>query len=600
VSVVPSAVEPSAVVDRPAPRPRTRAHWLILGCYLFGALLVTARLWVDPAGRMQTGDAQDVNLFAWFLRYSATAVSHGRLPALVTTTLNAPHGVNMMWNTAFLLPGVLLTPLTLLAGPQASLTLILTLSIAGSAASMYWVLRRWDATLPAAALGGAIYGFSPALLNSGTGHYHLALAIIPPLIIDALLRIITGRGRPVPTGAWMGLLTAAQLFIGEEPLVYTAIASLVLIAVIVAGHPRAVLGRVRGAALGLATGGTVVLAICAYPLWVQLRGPLHEHSILWGPWSGPIGFYVDPSANLLFHTTASAATVADYNLGLPEVLAYLGWPLIVVLVFAAIRYWRDPRVRAAAVACLLLELCNLGGGVLLLRGYHIPGWLLPYHWLQGLPMMAQVLPDRFCLLGDGAAAAVLAFSLDLARREEHRLWGWRRNIPAAVAVLAVLPLVPLPYHTAPVPPVPAGWQTAFARMRLAPDARVLVVPIPLVTQTKPMRWQATTGEPGTLIGGYFLGPSPTGQAVFGLGSTQDAAVELNELWASNRRGHVPSSAVIRSALASWRPAAVVAVTRPNSRLAQFLTGLLGRPAFDVGKVLAWRLLAASGPARRAA
>jgi hypothetical protein len=240
------------------------------------------------------------------------------------------------------------------------------------------------------------------------------------------------------------------------------------------------------------------------------------------------------------------------------------------------------------VACLLLELCNLGGGVLLLGGLQVPGWLLPYHWLQGLPMMAQVLPDRFCILGDGAAAAVLAFSLDLARREEPRLWGWRRNIPAAVAVLAVLPLVPLPYRAAAVPPVPAGWQTAFTRLRLAPDARVLVVPVPLVTQTKPMRWQATTGEPGTLIGGYFLGPSPTGQAVFSLGSTQDAAVDLNELWASGRHSQA-ASAVIRSGLASWRPAAVVAVTRPNSKLAQFLIGLLGRPGFEVGKVLAWRL-----------
>ncbi|HEX3923454.1 MAG TPA: hypothetical protein VHY31_14290, partial [Streptosporangiaceae bacterium] len=57
------------------------------------------------------------------------------------------------------------TPITLLAGPQASLTLALTASIAGSAASAFWVLRRWDASRPAAALGGAVYGFSPALLN---------------------------------------------------------------------------------------------------------------------------------------------------------------------------------------------------------------------------------------------------------------------------------------------------------------------------------------------------------------------------------------------------------------------------------------------------
>ena len=36
--------------------------------------------------------------------------------------MNAPHGINLMWNTSLLLPGVLMTPVTLLAGPQTSLT----------------------------------------------------------------------------------------------------------------------------------------------------------------------------------------------------------------------------------------------------------------------------------------------------------------------------------------------------------------------------------------------------------------------------------------------------------------------------------------------
>jgi len=114
---------------------RRGAAWLVLCCYLAAAVAVTARLWVDPAGRLQVGDPHDVDLFAWYMRYAATAVSHGRLPALVTTALNPPQGVNLMWNTSFLLPGIVLTPVTLLAGPQTSLTLVLTLSLAGSAAA---------------------------------------------------------------------------------------------------------------------------------------------------------------------------------------------------------------------------------------------------------------------------------------------------------------------------------------------------------------------------------------------------------------------------------------------------------------------------------
>ena len=78
-------------------------------------MAVTWRLWADPASHTVAGNPNDADLFAWFMRYDATAVAHGRLPALVTAAMNAPQGINLMWNTSMLLPGVLLAPVTLLA-----------------------------------------------------------------------------------------------------------------------------------------------------------------------------------------------------------------------------------------------------------------------------------------------------------------------------------------------------------------------------------------------------------------------------------------------------------------------------------------------------
>jgi hypothetical protein len=261
----------------------------------------------------------------------------------------------------------------------------------------------------------------------------------------------------------------------------------------------------------------------------------------------------------------------------------------VVLLAAAIWFWRDLRVRAAAVACAVLELCNLGGGPLRVGNFRLSGSFLPYHWLQGLPTMAQVLPDRFCILGAGAAGAVLAFSLDLARSPKPQARPWLRRIPAIVAVLAVLPLVPLPYHAAPVPPVPAGWQTAFSRLRLAPGDSVLVIPVTLVVNSEVMRWQADTGEPASMVAGYILRASNTGQAVFNIGPPQVAAELLNRLWAGRTRVRRSSAALVGAALAYWRPAAIIAVTSESSRLARFMTRLVGRPAFHVGSVVVWRL-----------
>ena len=575
--------------------------WLVVCCYLAGAVAVTARLWVDPAGRAQVGDSNDVDLFVWFVRYAATAVGHGQLPALVTSAMNAPQGVNLMWNTSFLLPGVLLAPVTLLAGPQVSLTVALTLGFAGSAASLFWVLRRWGASLGAAALAGAVYGFSPALVASGAGHYHLQLAVLPPLIIDAALRLVTGRGRMVRGGVWLGLLCAAQLFVGEELLVYTVIATVILAVAVALSRPRAVPARARGAAGGLAAAAAVFLLVDGYALWTQFRGPLAEHSKLGGSLTGNLSWFVTPSAALWFHTQASAAEAASQQLA-AEYVSYLGWPLIGVLVVCAVVFWRDVRVRATAVTCAVLELCALGGGSLRVGGGVMwPGRLLPWHWLQGLPGLAQVLPWRFSILADGAAAAVLAFALDRAWAAVSRArdgggrpdwpgW-WPRAAFTAVAVLAVLPLVPRPYQAAPVPLAPAGWDATFTRLQLPADAPVLIVPYPSLRQAQVLRWQAETGQPRAMIGGYFVGPDATGQAAFPweVEGPQTAFTDYLGALSQGLRQPSPSGAEVRAAMAFLRPSAVVAVTSPQSPVARALTRLFGRPAFRIGEVLSWRL-----------
>jgi hypothetical protein len=440
VSLVAPALESARAAERSRERARTLTPWLIGCCYALGAVAVTCRLWADPATRAQAGDVQDVNLFAWFMRYEATAIAHGRLPALTTAALNPPHGVSLMWNTSLLLPGVLLAPVTLLAGPLVTLTLVLTLGFAGSAASLYLVLRRWGASLAAAAIGGAVYGFSPALLNSGIGHYHLQFAVLPPLIIDALLRIVTGRGGAMRIGIWLGVLAAAQLFTGEELLSDTALACLVLVLVLVASQPRGVSVKARHAAIGIATGVAVMLVICGRALWEQFRGPLTEHyaprfthytSFL----SAHPSVFVTPPGDLLFHTSASAAVAAAYPGHMTEYLAYLGWPLLVLLVAAAIRYWRHPPVRVMAVTFAVLELLSLGGS------YRVAGPFLPWHWLQGLPVFAELIPDRLAIFADGAAAAVLAFALDRARQEAPVRGDHARAGPARLAV-CVCPAAP--------------------------------------------------------------------------------------------------------------------------------------------------------------
>jgi hypothetical protein len=586
--VLPAIAAPAAATRRSLSR-HGLLTGLILAGYLLAAAAVTWRLWADPASRMIAGNPNDANLFAWFLRYDATAVTHWRLPALVTAAMNAPQGVNVMWNTFLLLPGVLLAPVTLTLGPQTALTVLATAGFAGSAASLFFVLRRWGVSLRAAALAGAVYGFSPALLHASIGHYNLQLAILPPLIIDALVRLCLRSRTPLRTGLWLGLLVTAQLFTSEELLLLTVIAGLLLLAVLAAGRPRAAVSRLRPAAAGLGVAAAVTLLLGGYALWVQFFGPLTQSGSAFLPdfFKNDVTSFVTPSGHLLFHTAGSAAAAARYQGGAPEYLAYLGWPLIAALLAITIAFWRRPAVRATAVTLAVLELLSLGGHPLV-SGINHPGIALPWHWLESVPVVGAALPDRFSIVADGMAAALLAYGLDTART---RVSSIRHGglVATAAAVLVCLPLIPRPLPAATAERLPVGWSAAFAALHLSPDARVLVVPVPTATLTAAMRWQADTGEPGSLIGGYFTGPAWNGRAYVEGNGVAATAQYLDSLWSAGPRAAAPSPVQLKTDLDTWRPAAVVAVTSPGSALGRYLVRLFGRPPIHSGRVLAWRL-----------
>ncbi len=594
--------------------------------YLLAALALTLWLWRDPASRTVAGNPNDADQFAWFFRYDATAIAHWHLPALVTTAMNAPQGVNVMWNTFMLLPGIVLAPVTLACGPQVSLTLLLSIGFAGSATAMFAVLRRWQVSVPGAALGAAVYGFSPALVHSAVGHYDLQFAVFPPLIADAVLRLATGRASARRGGLRLGLLVTAQLFISEEILFGTALATVLLLIVMAAGRPRDVAGRIAALAGGLGTAACVLAVIAGCPLWVQFFGPLHEHGSPFTTdfFKNDLSGFVVPSSYLLFHTAGSAAEALRYQGLLPEYLGYLGWPLIAVLAAGTIRFWRRLPVRACAVAWAVLEVFSLGGT--LLASGHEHQWIkLPWYWLQSLPVLSAALPDRFSIVADGAAAALLAccadaavpalaaFALSIPGRRLPRLASGGR--PAAVvlgcAVLAVLPIVPRPLPAVAAISVPPGWSAAFATLDLPASATVLAVPVPMSTFTEPLRWQADTGQPRTLVGGYFMGPAGNGRAYTDGSGLSQAGRYLNILWAESGAGlpaaltggvsasadpvspsyvriEKVSPARMRAQIAAWHVTAVVAVTVRNSVLGDYLTSLLGPPAVVAGDVMAWR------------
>jgi hypothetical protein len=109
--------------------PEISAYVVLALISLGFSLYLSLHLLGGLPSRMIAGNTGDIRLFTWYLENDSVSVLHGRDP-LLFTTMNAPAGVNGMWNTSILLPALVMTPVTLLAGPLAAYNVLFVLALA--------------------------------------------------------------------------------------------------------------------------------------------------------------------------------------------------------------------------------------------------------------------------------------------------------------------------------------------------------------------------------------------------------------------------------------------------------------------------------------
>ena len=337
--------------------------------------------------RMIAGNPDDVRLFEWYLVHGPWAVLHGHDP-LLFTTMNAPAGVNGMWNTPLLVPALISYPVTALAGPLAAYNTLFVLGLAAGPVCAFALLRRFVRSDWAAAVGGLVFGFSPAVLAAGLGHLDLVLIGLLPVILMLVLDLATGRRAALGGGLALGLAAAAQLFISEEILFQAGLVIVVCGALLLLTAPRTI---TRAGLARLGRGGAVAavvfLVICAGPLWLQLFGPLHQHGspFTLSFFEADLRGFIEPSHRFWLSTPASSAFAAHYGGGPAEYLAYLGLPLL--------------------LAALLTGLLRISGAVPAAAARHRPALRAV---LAGQPAAGERPADRGpAALGDRRALADL-------------------------------------------------------------------------------------------------------------------------------------------------------------------------------------------------
>ena len=523
------------------------------------------------------GNTGDPSIFVWSLEWTPFAIAH-HLNPLVTDYINYPSGANLMWNTSIVFPALVLWPVTALFGPITSYNVMAFLGMTLSGWCAYLALRRWTRHWLSALTGGLLYMLSPYMASQISGHPQLFIAIFPPLLVLLADEILVRQRRPAwLLGMLLGLAAACQLLTGSELLTISAvmaIPALLTLAAVFRGRVAARTGYVLRAAV---VSVPVFAILAAYPLYVQLFGPLTVHGALQGfaYYTGVTGFLIPSQLELI----SGPASVPDSSV-------YVGLPMLVLAVVVALRLRRRPEVLVAAVTLACAALLALGGHLTI----HADQPILPLPWLvvEHLPVLEDVLPVRIMVAGYLALGLITGVFIDAVIEARPRL----RLAGLSVAIVALAPLIPYLPITSGRFSVPAFFSDGQAA-RLASSGSVLVTPYgtdqPYIDYA-PEVWQAVAGMPFRTVvaeaflpgpGGHQWGPAldPLELELHDLGDLGQPAP--GALSPQQRRSYI-------SSLRAHRVTAIVVGPSPGeTQVVEFLRELLGRGGTATAGVVVW-------------
>ena len=575
---------------------------LVLVLYLVLSFLLFISTWIAPGQRFVFGDV-DVREISWFMGWTPYALAHGQTP-LLTTHIDFPLGVNLMWNTAMVFPALVFWPVTAVFGPVVATNLAITLALPLSGWAAYLLTRRYVRSRLAAVVAGLVYAFSPWMISRSPGEIHMTIAVFPALALLLLDEIfIRQRRSRWLVGVGLGVAAAAELLTSEEMLALTIMLAAVSLAVVTIPYWRLIPARLPYAVQSLSIAAVAFLALAAYPLSVQFFGPLRVSGVLPDAYATDLLALVVPTRWQALQFAQSIAHQFTSRNVIEEGGAYIGIPLILIGLWVTIRFWSSGIVRVATIVAVTATVLAMGDH-LHLRG-HATHYQLPWRFLEQLPILKNVSPPRFMIFTYLMVALLLAVFVDWALGSlpppvaGEALSSGSRDFPrgqgrgggeaprlvgigATILALGFLfPAVPYPTDTAVIPAFFRGGDVR----RIPQGEVVLVAPFSRAFTSDAMMWQSVAGMSFRMPEGYAYRPGPTR-------NPPDSAlhIQLYDIYYGLERPSVTPVLLqqMRGDLGAMGAIAVIVGPEPHEdEVVALFRGLLGREPVETGGVLVW-------------
>jgi hypothetical protein len=487
-------------------RTLTRRDALAILSFIGLALFLASSLWLNLDHELRD-DPQDQAFFESMLAHGARVLTEGVNP-FFTDRLNYPDGVNLMANTSVLAVSLPMTPITLMFGPHVAFNAFLTLALAATGISWYFVLSRRFVTSRLAAWIGALFAtFAPSMVSHAGGHPNIVSQFLVPLIIWRTLEL-RREGKARRNGLILAGLLVWQAFINLEILFMTAVGLGVFCAVMALVRRRRkepVEAVPFLKALGVAGGATLV--VLSYPLYIQFFGPQSYHGLpeFVRGFGADLASFTAYARRSIAGNTVTASRLAQNP---AEENAFFGWGMVILFLGLVVWMRKRPAVVTLAGIALFFTAMSLGPTIVINgRSTGVSG---PWGLLHSVPVLNSAVPTRWAMAIAPVVAIVLAFgcqrAADLMREQPSSRGPIRVAMITAVA-MALVPLIPTPLRTAPMEPVPEFVTSGEWRQYVDDNHTLVTLPPPDSNYPDPMRWSAYTGQDMRLASTYALLPN---------------------------------------------------------------------------------------------
>jgi hypothetical protein len=464
------------------------------------------------------GNGTDPYLYIWAFHFIPHAIAHGTNPFIIPANW-APAGLNITQATTTPGLALLFWPLTALIGPVASFNVATLLAPPLSAIAAYALAFTLTGRALGSFVAGWIFGFSTYVVGAMLGHLQTDFVPLVPLaflVVLQRLRDPAGFG-PVAYVGTFALIDIAQFLISLETFVTTALFLGVIFLVQTVVSHRTDIRRMVGE-IALFAGAYLISFVVMAPFFYYFfRNYAAIPHILQNG-----GYFCIDLLNLIIPTPVTwigghlAAPITDrFSGGIAEDLGYIGLPLAVITIVAAVRLRRDPIARLMALLTGLAVLCALGPWL------HVAGHAvlpLPWIFLERLPLLGNVVTGRLMLYAALGIAILCALWLASLRSGGYR---------GASALVFLAALLTLPNS---ISGPKAGWYARIPTPRLfTGTAYRRVIPQHAIVMFMP--FQGANGDAilwTTLTRGYFKSIDGYGNFIPPPFSAWPVATMLNE------------------------------------------------------------------------